>query len=75
MWGGRGGVVESYANPRVQETSYGCASAKVYLELVDHLLDVFSSHRWGQDSPEELEYQLADRKIRWQEASVESVRH
>ncbi|CAE7397882.1 unnamed protein product, partial [Symbiodinium microadriaticum] len=46
----------------------------VYLELVDHLLDVFSSHRWGQDSPEELEYQLADRKIRWQEASVESVR-
>ncbi|OLP99780.1 hypothetical protein AK812_SmicGene17630 [Symbiodinium microadriaticum] len=49
-------------------------AATVYLELVDHLLDVFSSHRWGQDSPEELEYQLADRKIRWQEASVESVR-
>ena len=65
--------VERYVNPRAPELSYGRSSPKVYLELVDHLLEVFASHRWGHDTPEELEYQLADRKIKWQEASVVSV--
>ncbi|CAE7572440.1 unnamed protein product [Symbiodinium natans] len=45
-------------------------AATVYLDLVDQLLEVFASHRWGQDSPQRLERQLAERRVQWRTASM-----